>query len=137
MKKRIRKTKEEILKKVKDSIMIEETVNEDIEKTAKSVKSPDEAVEKVNNMEKVIKSNKCNILWLAYQQGQIFEKFKLNENFIDIVKELGINTSTILFKISIVKFVNNYPRMKKFSLSLHFLKNNFKIIKEICHENLS
>ena len=137
MKKRIRKTKEEILKKVKDSIMIEETVNEDIEKTAKSVKSPDEAVEKVNNMEKVIKSNKCNILWLAYQQGQIFEKFKLNENFIDIVKELGINTSTILFKISIVKFVNNYPRMKKFSLSLHLLKNNFKIIKEICHENLS
>ena len=137
MKKRIRKTKEEILKKVKDSIMIEETVNEDIEKTAKSVKSPDEAVEKVNNMEKVIKSNTCNILWLAYQQGQIFEKFKLNENFIDIVKELGINTSTILFKISIVKFVNNYPRMKKFSLSLHFLKNNFKIIKEICHENLS
>ena len=137
MKKRIRKTKKEILKKMKDSIMIEETVNEDIEKTAKSVKSPDEAVEKVNNMEKVIKSNKCNILWLAYQQGQIFEKFKLNENFIDIVKELGINTSTILFKISIVKFVNNYPRMKKFSLSLHFLKNNFKIIKEICHENLS
>ena len=27
--------------------------------------------------------------------------------------------------------------MKKSSLSLHFLKNNFKIIKEICHENAS
>ena len=33
--KRIRKTKEEILKKVKESKMIEEIVNEDIEKTAK------------------------------------------------------------------------------------------------------
>ena len=27
--------------------------------------------------------------------------------------------------------------MKKSSLSLHFLKNSFKIIKEICHENAS
>ena len=34
-KKRIRKTKEEILKKMKDSIMIEEIVNEDIEKNSK------------------------------------------------------------------------------------------------------
>ena len=38
----------EILKKVKDSIMIEEIVNEDIEKTAKSVNSTDEAVEALN-----------------------------------------------------------------------------------------
>ena len=41
------------------------------------------------------------------------------------------------FKMSIVKFLNKYPKMKKSSLSLHFLKNNFKIFKEICHENAS
>ena len=64
------------------------------------------------------------------------EKFKVNENFIDLVKEFGISKSTILFKISIVKFVNKYPRMKK-SLFLHFLKNNFRMIKDICHENAS
>ena len=39
--------------------MIEEIVNEDIEKTAKSVKSPEQAVEAVNNAEKIIKSSKC------------------------------------------------------------------------------
>ena len=44
-------------------------------KQQKSVKSSEEAVETVNDMEKCIKSKKCNILWLAYQQGQIFEKF--------------------------------------------------------------
>ena len=43
----------------------------------------------------------------------------------------------MVLKISIVKFLNNYPKMKKSSLSLHFLKNNFKIIKEICYENAS
>ena len=72
-------------------------------------------------MEKIIKSNKCNILWLASQQGQIFEKFKINDNFIDMVKKFGISKSTIVFKISIVKFVNKYPRMKKSALSLHIL----------------
>ena len=54
-----------------------------------------------------------------------------------MIKKLGISKSIVLFKISIVKFVNKYPRMKKCSLSLHILNNNFKIIKEICHENAS
>ena len=52
MKKRITKTKEEILKKVEDSIMIVEIANEDIEEIAKSVKNPDEAVATVNYMDK-------------------------------------------------------------------------------------
>ena len=71
-------------------------------------------------MEKFIKSNKCSILWLAYQQGQIFEKLKVDENFIIMVKELGTSKSTILFKILITKFVNKYPRMKKSLLSSFF-----------------
>ena len=69
--------------------------------------------------------------------AKYLKKFKVNENFIAMVKKLGISQSAILFKISIVKFVNEYPRMKKSSLSLNFLKNNFKIMKEICHENAS
>ena len=116
MKKRITKTRKEILKKVKELKMIDKIVNEDIEKTAKSVKSPEDAVEAVNKMEKIIKSNKCNILWLACQQGQIFEKVKINDNFIDIV----ISKSTILFKVSIVKFVNKYPRMKSLPFAFIF-----------------
>ena len=132
---RIRKTKEDILRKVKDSIVIEEIVNKDVEKTSICIKSPAGAVQTVNNMGKDIRTKKSNILWLVYQQDQIFEKFKVNGSFIDMVKELRISKSTIIFKISIVKSVTKYPRMKKSSLSPRFLKNNFKIIKEICHEN--
>ena len=90
-------------------------------------------MEVVNEMEKIIKS----ILWLAYQQCQIFERFKMNDNFINMVKKFWINKSTMVFKISIVKFVNTYPRMKKSSLSFQFLKRNFKMIEEIWHENAS
>ena len=45
--------------------------------------------------------------------SQIFEKFKVNENFIDMGKELGISKLTTLFKTSIVKLVNKYPGMKE------------------------
>ena len=54
-----------------------------------------------------------------------------------MAKKFGISRVNPLFKISIVKFVNKYPRMKKSSLSLHFSKNNFKVIKDIWHENAS
>ena len=64
--------------------MIELIANEEIEK-AKYVKSPDETVKAVNNMEKKL-LKVTNETWIAYQQGQIFEKFKVNENFIDMVK---------------------------------------------------
>ena len=70
--------------------------------------------------------------WLAYQQWKIFEK--LNNKFINLVNNSFISTSTLGFKISVVKFLNKYPKMKRSSLSLQFLKNNFKMIKEIYHE---
>ena len=125
------------MKQVKESIIIDKLVNEVIDKTAKNVKSSEEAVEVVNEIEEIIKINKCNILWLAYQQGQILERFKMNDNFIKMVKKIGISKSTMVFKIYIVKFINKYTRMRKSSLSFHFLENIFKIIKEIFHVNAS
>ena len=74
-KRRIRKTKHEIFKKVKDLIMMEKVINEDFEKASNSIKNPDDVVNVIDNTEKNIRSKKSNILWLAYQQGQIFEKF--------------------------------------------------------------
>ena len=52
-----------------------------------------------------------------------------------MVNRFRISKPKMVFKISIVRFLNNYPKIKKYSLSLHFLKNNFKIIREICQEN--
>ena len=54
-----------------------------------------------------------------------------------MVNKFGISESTVVFKISTVKFLNKYLRMKKPLLSLHFLKNNFQLIKEVCQENAS
>ena len=52
-----------------------------------------------------------------------------------MLNQFGISKFTMVFKTSVVTFLSTYPKMKKSSLSLHLLKNNFKIIKKICHEN--
>ena len=41
-----------------------------------------------------------------------------------MVNQFEINKSTIIFKISIVRFLNNHPNMKKTLLSFHFSNNN-------------
>ena len=43
----------------------------------------------------------------------------------------------MVFKVSIVKFLNNCSKMKKSSPSFDFLNNSFKEIKEICNGNAS
>ena len=59
-----------------------EIANQDIENTVKNVKSSEE-VKVFKEMEKVIRSDKYNILSLVYQQVQIFERFKLNNKFMN------------------------------------------------------
>ena len=48
-----------------------------------------------------------------------------------------ISKATINFKIGIIKFIDDYPKMRKSSMSLHYLKNNLRVIKEVCKEHAS
>ena len=130
-----RKTKQNnktaILEKLMESTMIEEVDSEVIEYLSSSVESPDNAAELISNIERVMKSKKNNILVLAYHQGIIFKKFKENNKFTSAVANLKISKASIDFKIDIIKFINDYPKMRKSSISLQFLKNNFRLIKEV------
>ena len=74
---------------------------------------------------------------MAYHQGLTFKKFKENYKSTGAVINLKISKATINFKIGIVKFINDYPRMRKASVSLHFFRNNFKTIKEVSREHAS
>lgn len=59
-------TKAEMKKQVEDLIMSDRNLNTDIEESAKKVQNSQEVAEDVvKEMEKIIKSNKCNILGLA------------------------------------------------------------------------
>ena len=53
------------------------------------------------------------------------------------VKTFKISKATINFRSGIVEFIGMYPRMEKSGISLYYLKNIFRIIKEVCKENAS
>ena len=99
--------------------------------------NPNDAIDSVKKINKLTKRSKNNILTLAYQQGKVSQKFKSNNKFVSAVTEFGISKTTINFKIDIVKFIENYPKMKKSCISLFYLKNNFRVIKNVCQEHAS
>ena len=117
--------------------MSEEVGSKGVEDLSKNVDNPDDAAELIGRIEHMMKSNKNNILMLAYHQGIIFKKYKENNKFTSSVAKFKIHKMTINFKIGIIKFIDDYPKMRKFRISLHFLKNNFRVIKVICKEYAS
>ena len=54
-----------------------------------------------------------------------------------MVSKFGVCKSTIVFKIALVKLINNYPKIKNSLLSLHYFKKYLKTIRKICKENAS
>ena len=125
-----------ILDKLKESIMNEEVHSKGVEDFSRNAENPNDA-ELIGRIERIMKSKKNNILMLAYHQGIIFKKYKENSRFTSAVNKFEISKATINFKIGIIKFIDDYPKMRKSSISLHYLKNNFRVIEEVCQEYAS
>ena len=50
-------------------------------------------------------------MWLAYYQGQIFQKFRENERFVsDMVSKFKVSKSIIVFKIALKKLIDDFPK---------------------------
>ena len=117
-----RKTKQNnktvILEKVKEPIMSEEVYSKGVEDLSKNVDNLDDAAELIGRIERIMKSKKNNILMLAYHQGLIFKKYKENNKFMSAITKFKIHKTIINFKISII----------------NFLKNNFRVIRDVCKE---
>ena len=117
--------------------MSEPIESKGIKELAKNVDNSDDATKLIKKMNYMIKSKKNNILLIAYHQGEIFKRFKTNNKFISTFSAFKISKTTINFKIDIVKFIDIYPKMQTSLISLHYLKNNFRVIKEVCQEHAS
>ena len=97
------------------------------------VKSCEKPMDIIKENEDIIKTNKKNIIFSAYQQGKVFIE-KLGK-FKSFVEKFKITKGTIIFKMNIVKLVDKYPKMMPSSVSLNFLKSYYKDIKNICKKN--
>ena len=132
-------SEEYVLEKLRESLVNskEEIETKDLEHLIKTTDNPNDAIELVKKMDKLTKHSKNNILMLAYQQGKVFQKFKQNSTFANAATGFGISKATINFKIDVVNFINQYSGIRKSSISLFYLKNNFRAIKSVCQEHAS
>ena len=109
----------QLLQKLLDSLISKEEIEtKGLEKLIKNTSNPNDAIQLAKKLVKLTKCSKNNILVWAYQQGKVFQKFKSNNKFVSAVTKFGISKTTINFKIDIVKFIENYPKMKKSCISL-------------------
>ena len=132
--------KSEIKKELDNSIVnSKKNKNTDIEEMANNcTESEEDAVKVIHKFEEVIKHKKSDIVWPAYHQGKIFQKFRSKERFVnDIVTKFKVSKSTIVFKIALSRLIDKYPQIKNSSLSLHYFKKHLKLIKEVCKERAS
>ena len=135
-----KKTKSEIKKELEDSLASsKKNENADIEEIANNyTESKEGAAKAISKFEEIIKNKKSDIVWLAYYQGKIFQKFRSKERFVnDVVTKFKVSKSTILFKIALSRLIDKYPKIKNSSLSLHYFKKHLKLIKEVCKESSS
>ena len=135
-KKAKRLSQEEIRKQLLDSMIIDENFEFDyLNKEAEEMQDPEKAAEIIRQYEDIIKMKKKGIINVSFYQGQIFKRFKEKEKFAKLVNELGIQKTTIIFKINVFKLCKKYPKLLKSSIGLGFFKNYQKDIKAICKEN--
>ena len=139
IRKQPRLSQEQVYVKLRDSLINskEEIKTKGLEQLIRTTDNPNDTIELVKKIDKLIKCSKNNILTLAYQQGKVFQKFKTDNRFPSAITELEHSKSTINFKMDIVSFIDKYLKMRKSCIWLCYLKNNFRIIKNVCQQHAS
>ena len=111
-----KKTKSENKKDLEDSIANgKKNENADIEEmTNNCMESEKDAAKIIRKFDEVIKNKKIDIVWLAYYQGNIFQKLRSKEGFVnDMVSKFKVSKLTIVFEIALSKLIDEYPKIKK------------------------
>ena len=54
-----------------------------------------------------------------------------------MVFKFNAGKSAKMFQIALSKLIDSYPKIKDWSLSLHYFKKYLKMIKEVFNENTS
>ena len=99
---------------------------EDLNEQANKTENFEDAATIIKEYEEIIRTIKKNIVSIAYHHENVFRKFKEKEKFIKLFKELKVHKTTMIFKITIVELIDEYPKLMKSSVTLIFLKTYFK-----------
>ena len=126
-----KKTKSEMKKELEDSIANgKKNKNTDIDQMATNcTESKEDAAKVIDEVEEIIWNKKSDIVWLAYHQGKIYQEFRSKERLVnDMVSKFKVSKSVIVFKIALSRLIDDYPKIKGSSLSLHYFKKHLKLV---------
>ena len=109
----------------------------ELDQQVDKVKKLKDAFDSIKKYEEILRTKRKGIIAVAFRQQKVFKRYNEKEKFIQMVGKLKIHKSTIIFKINLFKLIERHPKLMKFSVTLTFLKNYLKYIKQICKENSS
>ena len=89
------------------------------------------------NLSESLRTEKAILYGWPTIKDKYFKCLKKKNNLSSMVSKFGVSKSTRVLNIALVKLHNNYSKIKKTSLSLHYFTKYFKKIREICKENAS
>ena len=128
-------SKEEIKKRLLDSMIIDENLEfDDLNKEAEEIQDPEKAAEIIKRYEDIIKTKRKGIINVAYHQGHVFKRFKEKEKFAKLFSKLGIHKTSIILKINVFKLCKKYPKLLTSSIGLGFFKDYHKDIKQFARK---
>ena len=129
--------KYKIQKQLLEFITINNAVKlKELNERAERVEKPEGAANIIKQYEEILRAKRKGIVMVVFYQGKIFKRFKEKEKFQQMVGKLKIHKSMIAFKINVFKLIEKYPKLMKSSVTLTFLKNYFKDIKQILQRKL-
>ena len=91
-----------------------------------------EAIDIMKHYEEITKTGNKKTIRYEAKQRQMLKTFKEKERLIENVE---LSRSTVHFKIGVHKCLREFPALKNSSLSSHYFRNNFKLIKIVCNSN--
>ena len=125
-------------KQLLESIIIKNSIEiDEINKRVDKVEKPRDTAGIIKEYVEILRAKRKGIIAVAFYKEKIFQRFKEKEKFMQMVGKSKIHNSTIVFKINLFKLIEKHPKLLKSSVTLTFLKNCFKDIKQICKENSS
>ena len=128
---------EEIKKQLINSLVNSDAIETDeLNEEVDTVKKPEDAADIIKKYEEILRTKRKGIMSVVYHQGKMFSRFHEKEKFVRFVGDFGVHKNTIIFKINILKLIDQHPKSVKSSVTLSFLKD-IKDIKQTCQENSS
>lgn len=128
--KEIESIKEELLASI---IEIVSEDNSELNEAVWNAKQPSAAIAVINKYEALLKGENKKKINIVGKQEELLKKFMDSEN---IFKYIGPSRSNIYFKIKLYKCLTKFPELKNSTLPSSYFNSNFKLLKNLCQENV-